>query len=95
MAAAEGLRLPLVYNTCGWERPEILAVLDGVVDVYLPDFKYWDPAMADTYSPGAASYPQVVKAALLEMHRQVGTAKTRQGRPDTPGVDDPAPRHAQ
>ncbi len=74
-AAAQGLRLPLVYNTCGWERPEILKVLDGVVDVYLPDFKYWDPVMADTYSPGAASYPQTVKAALLEMQRQVGTAE--------------------
>jgi len=81
MAAAEGLRLPLVYNTCGWERPQILAVLDGIVDIYLPDFKYWDPAMADTYSPGAASYPEIAKAALLEMHRQVGTAK-----PDKDGL---------
>jgi len=74
-AAAEGLRLPLVYNTCGWERMEILKMLDGVVDIYLPDFKYWDPATADTYSPGAADYPERAKAALLEMHRQVGVAK--------------------
>ena len=74
-AAADGLKLPLVYNTCGWERMEILKMLDGVVDVYLPDFKYWDPAMADTYSPGAASYPETAKVALLEMQRQVGTAR--------------------
>lgn len=46
IAAAEGLRLPLVYNTCGWERPEILRMLDGIVDIYLPDFKYASSAMA-------------------------------------------------
>jgi len=74
-AAAKGLRLPLVYNTCGWERPEILKKLDGVVDIYLPDFKYADGAMASKYSSDAESYPEVTKAALLEMHRQVGVAK--------------------
>ncbi len=75
MAAAGGLRLPLVYNTCGWERVEILKVLDGIVDIYLPDFKYADGAMAAKYSSEAESYPEVTKAALLEMHRQVGVAK--------------------
>ncbi|NIM52837.1 MAG: radical SAM protein [Gemmatimonadales bacterium] len=75
IAAARGLRLPLVYNTCGWERPEILRKLDGVVDIYLPDFKYADGAMASTYSSGADTYPEITKAALLEMHRQVGVAK--------------------
>ena len=40
LAAARGLRLPLVYNTCGWERLEILELLDGIVDIYLPDIKY-------------------------------------------------------
>ncbi|HER44433.1 MAG TPA: radical SAM protein [Candidatus Eisenbacteria bacterium] len=74
-AAAKGLKLPLVYNTCGWERIEILEKLDGVVDIYLPDFKYSDGAMAATYSAGAASYPELAKAALLEMHRQVGVAR--------------------
>ena len=74
-AASKGLRLPLVYNTCGWERVEILEALDGVVDIYLPDFKYSDGAMAAKYSAGAASYPEHTKAALLEMHRQVGVAK--------------------
>jgi putative pyruvate formate lyase activating enzyme len=74
-AAGRGLRLPLVYNTCGWERIEILEILDGVVDIYLPDFKYADGAMAAKYSSDAESYPDVTRSALLEMHRQVGTAK--------------------
>jgi putative pyruvate formate lyase activating enzyme len=80
-AAGKGLRLPLVYNTCGWERAEILRALDGIVDIYLPDFKYWDGAMAAKYSAGAASYPELTKASLLEMHRQVGVAK-----PDPDGI---------
>lgn len=75
MAAAQGLRLPLVYNTCGWERVEILRELDGIVDIYLPDFKYASGQMAAKYSSGAESYPEVTKAALLEMHRQVGVAR--------------------
>ncbi len=74
-AAANGLKLPLVYNTSGWERIEILKILDGVVDIYLPDFKYSDPEMAEKYSSGAYSYPEVTANALLEMHRQVGVAK--------------------
>jgi putative pyruvate formate lyase activating enzyme len=64
-----------VYNTCGWERLDVLELLDGVVDIYLPDFKYADGAMADRFSSGAESYPAVTKDALLEMHRQVGVAK--------------------
>jgi putative pyruvate formate lyase activating enzyme len=75
LAAAKGLRLPLVYNTCGWERLEILRMLDGVVDVYLPDFKYADSAMAARYSSGAETYPELTRQALLEMHRQVGVAR--------------------
>jgi len=75
IAAGEGLRLPIVYNTSGWERLEILEVLDGIIDIYLPDFKYWDSAMASKYSSGAASYPEVTEAAILEMNRQVGVAK--------------------
>ena len=78
IAAAKGLRLPVVYNTCGWERLEILKLLDGVVDIYLPDYKYADGAMAAKYSSGAESYPEVTQAALLEMHRQVGVAKPAQ-----------------
>ncbi len=75
VAAGKGLRLPLVYNTCGWERLEVLQLLDGVVDIYLPDFKYADGEMADRYSSGADTYPELTKRALLEMHRQVGVAR--------------------
>jgi putative pyruvate formate lyase activating enzyme len=74
-AAARGLMLPVVYNTCGWERVEIVEMLDGIVDIYLPDFKYADGKMAAKYSSFAEDYPEVTKAALLEMHRQVGVAR--------------------
>jgi putative pyruvate formate lyase activating enzyme len=74
-AAEKGLWLPVVYNTSGWERLEILKVLDGIVDIYLPDFKYWDCDMAGKYSSGAESYPKVTRQAILEMHRQVGVAR--------------------
>ena len=81
IAASRGLELPLVYNTCGWEKVEILQMLNGVVDIYLPDFKYFDGHMAEKYSAGARTYPQVTKAALLEMNRQVGTVH-----PDENGI---------
>ncbi|MBN1886134.1 MAG: radical SAM protein [Candidatus Krumholzibacteriota bacterium] len=81
LAAGKGLRLPVVYNTCGWERMEILAELDGVVDVYLPDYKYADASAAERFSSGARSYPAVTQRALVEMDRQVGVA-----RPDTDGL---------
>jgi putative pyruvate formate lyase activating enzyme len=74
IAAENGLRLPIVYNTSGWERLEILEHLDGVVDIYLPDFKYWDSDMSAKFSSGAEDYPEVTKAAILEMNRQVGVA---------------------
>lgn len=74
-AASGGLRIPLVYNTFGWERIEILKQLDGVVDIYLPDFKYSDGKMASKFSSGAETYPVITKKALLEMHRQVGVAR--------------------
>jgi putative pyruvate formate lyase activating enzyme len=74
MAAANGLRLPLVYNTCGWERTEILKLLDGIVDIYLADFKYMDAYHSRIYSNEAADYPAVTQEALMEMNRQVGVA---------------------
>jgi putative pyruvate formate lyase activating enzyme len=74
VAAGWGLRLPLVYNTCGWEKLDVLRVLDGVVDIYLPDCKYSEGAMASRYSSEAETYPEVTREALLEMHRQVGVA---------------------
>ncbi len=73
-AATEGLRVPLVYNTCGWEKPSVLRFLDGVIDIYLPDFKYSSGEMAAKYSRGAESYPGIARESLLEMHRQVGVA---------------------
>ncbi|MBM4284457.1 MAG: radical SAM protein [Deltaproteobacteria bacterium] len=80
VAAGKGLRLPVVYNTCGWERLEILRLLDGIVDIYLPDFKYWDSAMSAKFSAGAEDYPEITREAIFEMNRQVGVAKpTKQG----------------
>ncbi|MDH3975045.1 MAG: radical SAM protein [Deltaproteobacteria bacterium] len=75
IAAGRGLRLPIVYNTSGWERLEIVKLLDGIVDIYLPDFKYWDSKMSAKYSYKAESYPEITAKAILEMHRQVGVAK--------------------
>jgi putative pyruvate formate lyase activating enzyme len=75
VAAGRGLRLPVVYNTCGWERLEVVKLLDGVVDIYLPDFKYWDGKKAAEYSSGAETYPEVTREAIVEMHRQVGVAR--------------------
>jgi putative pyruvate formate lyase activating enzyme len=75
IAAGKGLRLPLVYNTCGWMNLETAKKLDGIIDIYLPDFKYSGGKMAAKYSSGAESYPEAAKAALLEMNRQVGVAK--------------------
>ena len=70
-AAARGLRLPLVYNTGGYDSPEALALLDGIVDIYMPDMKYGDSALARKYSK-VRSYVEVNRAAVKEMHRQVG-----------------------
>ncbi len=67
-----GLRIPLVYNCGGYEPVEIIKMLEGIVDIYLPDFKYMDGAMAEKYSSGASDYPERAAAAIEEMHRQVG-----------------------
>ncbi|MCP4746728.1 MAG: radical SAM protein [Desulfobacteraceae bacterium] len=75
IAAEQGLRLPIVYNTSGFERLEILEILDGIVDIYLPDFKYWDSDMSSKYSSGARNYPEITREAILEMDRQVGVAR--------------------
>jgi putative pyruvate formate lyase activating enzyme len=71
IAAAQGLRLPLVYNTGGYDSPEALRVLDGVIDIYMPDMKYGDSSMARRYSK-VRDYVAVNRAAVKEMHRQVG-----------------------
>lgn len=71
LAKADGLRLPVIYNTGGYERVETLRLLEGYVDVYLPDFKYISPSAARLYS-NAPDYPDVVKSAIAEMFRQTG-----------------------
>jgi putative pyruvate formate lyase activating enzyme len=70
-AARRGLRLPLVYNTGGYDSPEALALLDGVVDIYMPDMKYGDSSLARKYSK-VRDYVAANQAAVREMHRQVG-----------------------
>jgi putative pyruvate formate lyase activating enzyme len=75
-AAGAGLRIPLVYNTGGYDKVEVLRLLDGVVDIYMPDFKYWDPEKAAAYSSEAYNYPHYAREALREMHRQTGVLET-------------------
>jgi putative pyruvate formate lyase activating enzyme len=70
-AARRGLALPLVYNTSGYDSLEALALLDGIVDIYMPDMKYADSRLAHQYSK-VRSYVEVNRAAVKEMHRQVG-----------------------
>lgn len=70
-AAGRGLRLPLVYNTGGYDSREALALLDGIVDIYMPDMKYGDSALARKYSK-VRNYVEANRAAVKEMHRQVG-----------------------
>ncbi|MBN1401034.1 MAG: radical SAM protein [Anaerolineae bacterium] len=70
-AAQAGLRLPLVYNTGGYDALDTLALLDGIVDIYMPDMKYADEAVARRLSL-VDGYPAVNRAAVAEMHRQVG-----------------------
>ena len=71
VAAEAGLRLPLVYNTGGFDSLKTLALLDGVVDIYMPDMKYADAGVARRYS-GIGGYPAANQAAVGEMYRQVG-----------------------
>ncbi len=71
VAAKAGLRLPLVYNTGGYDSLETLKLLDGVVDIYMPDMKYADADVARRYSK-IANYPAVNQAAVREMYNQVG-----------------------
>lgn len=71
IAKGEGMNLPVVYNTSGYERAETIRMLEGYVDIYLPDMKYMDPALAAEYS-GAPDYPAYAKEALREMVSQTG-----------------------
>lgn len=74
LAVEGGLHLPIVYNTSGYDTLESLHLLDGVIDIYMPDFKFWEPATAHRYLL-AKDYPEVARQAIAEMHRQVGPLK--------------------
>lgn len=78
IAAGKGLSVPLVYNSGGYDSVETLRLLDGVIDIYLPDAKYGDNAIAAALSH-APGYVDVMKAALKEMHRQVGDLLVERG----------------
>jgi putative pyruvate formate lyase activating enzyme len=71
IAADRGLTIPLVYNTGGYDSQQALTLLDGVIDIYMPDMKYSDRIIARKYSR-IGNYPEVNRAAVREMHRQVG-----------------------
>ena len=75
IAIPEGLSVPLVYNTGGYDSVETLKLLEGVFDIYMPDFKFWDPEIAKT-TCNANDYPEITQKALIEMHRQVGDLVT-------------------
>jgi putative pyruvate formate lyase activating enzyme len=70
-AVNRGFRLPLVYNTGGYDSIQVVRLLDGIIDIYMPDVKYFSPEAAAEYSD-AADYPVHVREVIREMHRQVG-----------------------
>lgn len=71
IAAKMGVHLPLVYNSGGYDSMETLKILDGIIDIYMPDMKYSDEKTAREFS-GVADYPSINRLAVEEMHRQVG-----------------------
>jgi putative pyruvate formate lyase activating enzyme len=71
LAVRQGLRLPVVYNTSAYDVVESLRLMEGLVDIYMPDFKYWTPERSRIYMK-ARDYPAFARAAVREMHRQVG-----------------------
>ena len=75
IAVGLGLRIPLVYNSGGYDKKETLKMLDGIFDIYMPDFKFWDNHWADIYCK-ALDYKDVAVNAIKEMHRQVGDLVT-------------------
>ena len=78
IAVDRGLRLPIVYNTSGYDSMESLEQVDGIVDIYMPDFKFWSPEMAKRYAK-AEDYPEVARRVIKEMHRQVGVLQIDSG----------------
>jgi putative pyruvate formate lyase activating enzyme len=84
-ARREGLKLPIVYNCGGYENPDFLRELDGLVQIYMPDFKYGNDEAGLKYS-GVSEYSTWCRKALVEMHRQVGDLQTDQRGVATRGV---------
>ena len=74
LAVDNGLSLPIVYNTSAYDSLESLELLDGIVDIYMPDFKYWSAESSARYLK-AQDYATAARAAIKEMHRQVGSLK--------------------
>jgi len=72
VAVDRGLALPIVYNTSAYDALESIELMDGIVDIYMPDFKYWSPERSRTYLK-AEDYPRAARAAIEVMHRQVGS----------------------
>jgi len=71
IAARDGLHIPIVYNSSAYDSIEVIRLLDGLIDIYMPDFKFWDPEKGKTYL-SAPDYPEVARNVIREMHRQVG-----------------------
>jgi putative pyruvate formate lyase activating enzyme len=71
IATNQGLSVPLVFNSGGYDRVETLKLLEGVFDIFMPDFKFWEPHVAESACQ-AGDYPAVARRAIKEMHRQVG-----------------------
>lgn len=74
IAAEAGLRLPLVYNSGGYDNPDVIRLLDGVVDIYMPDFKLWTPELCAKYLT-ACDYADAARTAIKIMHKQVGVLR--------------------
>ena len=73
-AIEKGLNLPIVYNTSAYDSLHSLKLMEGIVDIYMPDFKFWDPELSKFYMT-ERTYPEVARTAVKEMHRQVGDLK--------------------
>jgi putative pyruvate formate lyase activating enzyme len=78
LARKEGLKLPIVYNCGGYDSVETLRLLEGFIDIYMPDVKYAESAVSLELS-GAGNYPRVSREAVIEMHRQVGDLQIEKG----------------
>ena len=78
IAIPEGLRIPIVYNSSGYDSVETLRLLDGVIDIYMPDMKFHRDE-GDEYLSGAKGYGEIAEEAVREMHRQVGDLRVEDG----------------